>query len=241
MASAKKPKGKVAELFSELKRLASEQGFPFHLSIGDHHATMDAPRRLIHVRKRENGDLMDQVLAAMLAEKLEMHVKETVAEHKQEMKNQSEMHKVALLNERTEAHATGYADGRREAKDEQGPHFEKLVADRLCEDDMMLPWPVGVIVAGEQHRILQALADYCDRGDLDFPVERFYKDALALPHVPLRMDSPEPVNTDNCDAPPLPDDGNYKWCFPNMDEFWRYYLWQSTADDDVGRLEVELP
>lgn len=142
---------------------------------------------------------------------------------------------------RDESHASGVEHGKALAMENYESMLDESVDNRLCDNDRDIPWPVGVMMAGEQHRILQALAEWLDRFDQpDITAEAFGK-YLGVIHAPSYLDAPSAPTYRNCVAPPKHIDRDQQGKqmelehnetkLPGYTEHWKYYLRQL---DDKG-------
>lgn len=130
-----------------------------------------------------------------------------------------------------EANCQGYdkgvTQGRAELTDEHEDQFDDDVNSRICDRERHLPWAVGVIVAGEQHRILQALADYLDEFDQPGLSARGFAHRLQLPWYPEYTRAPDPITHHNCERPPKRGSQEDDM---NISPYWTYYLEQLDED-----------
>jgi hypothetical protein len=137
---------------------------------------------------------------------------------------------------RTTAHDEGVERGKDIAMADYEAMLDESVNNRLCDNERDIPWPVGVMMAGEQHRILQALAE-----EMGSAFAQKFARTLGIIHFPENLDAPSAVTYRNCEPPPKPverdstgkqielDNGDAR--LPGYTDYWKYYLRQL---DDNG-------
>jgi hypothetical protein len=128
---------------------------------------------------------------------------------------------------REEADLEGYRRGERDALENYDAMLNDSIAERLCNTEELMPWPVGVVIAGEQHRILQTLADIDERA------ADTLRRRLGIPYIPRYIDAPDAA--DDTEAPPAfthaePGVAPDAAILPGFSPFWKYYLRQLDTD-----------
>ena len=100
-----------------------------------------------------------------------------------------------------------------------------------------MPWSVGVVVAGEQHRILQALADWLEGfdGRINYgsgheAATCFAKEGLSMPYFPEYTRAPDPLCAETCEPPPGQLDTGESLNEMSFTPHWRYYIRQLGDD-----------
>ena len=202
---------------------------------------MTAQRRRVTVartapeslNKRLEGARMEEALAAqrdMLVQELAYQKGELLHQHSKE-----------LVEARNAALDDGIEQGKAIAMTDYDNMLDESVNNRLCDNERDLPWPVGVIIAGEQHRILQALADYLDDGGVAGSLAQRFAAHLGILHAPIYLDAPSAVTFRNCEEPPKVKEYDQKGNqteleqgeakLPGYTSHWQYYLRQL---DDQG-------
>lgn len=186
------------------------------------------PRR-VKVRRQTQATVDERLGEAKTAQAVEAAVRSCEDVHCQTISTMESEHEIALDAVRVEARADGVTEGQRLASAELDESFEDDVNSRVCDHDRKLPWSVGVIIAGEQHRILQALADYLDGFDQPTLTATGFARTIGMPYFPERTPSPDAVTQHNCELPPetnavrkLPQD--------NFTPHWIYYADQLDKD-----------
>jgi len=203
---------------------------------------MTTAKRRVQVGRRTTESLNKGLENARTAEAVVAARKEMAEQFDTVQKERKEQH----LNEIAVAEQTCLEQGIKQGKDiamaDYEAQLDESVNNRLCDNSRDHPWPVGVIIAGEQHRILQALADWLDELDAPpcySPTE--FGRRLGIIHAPTYLDAPSAVTFRNCEEPPKHIDRDQKGRqiqlesgdakLPGYSEHWKYYLRQL---DDKG-------
>lgn len=143
---------------------------------------------------------------------------------------------------KVQSHEAGVKRGREVAMENYEAMLEESINNRLCDNDRDIPWPVGVMMAGEQHRILQALAEWLCMYDQPGLNAQAFGRHIGVLHYPEYLDAPSAVTYKNCAAPPKHIDRDQKGKqmeleqneskLPDYSEHWKYYLRQ--LEDGTG-------
>jgi hypothetical protein len=187
------------------------------------------PRRLT-IQRKAQASIDDSLVAAKVHQQLQVATAAVEARFHDQHNELIHNHETALSEAREESYRTGLEDGRRSQASELDESFEDDVNSRICDRDRKLPWAVGVIVAGEQHRILQALADWLDEVDQpELNASTFAFRALNIPWYPERTPAPDPVDKHNCEEPPITR-SDQKLGEIHFPPHWIYYADQLAQD-----------
>ncbi len=182
--------------------------------------------RKVQVR-RQTGQTVDERLAeAQVAKAVEAAVLGERTANEITLAVKMAEAQTALDTAVENSRAAGVVEGRREADLEYDDSFDDEMNSRICDRDAALPWSVGVIVAGEQHRILQALADYLDGFDQPGLNAEGFARRLGMPYYPEYTTAPDPITRHNCEAPPGTKAEGNTLAQDNFSPFWIYYVKQ---------------
>lgn len=181
------------------------------------------------LNKRLEGARMEEALAAQKARLVQEQ-----ADQKGELLHQ---HSKELVDARNAALDDGIDQGKKLAMEDYEAMLDESVNNRLCDNDRNIPWPVGVMIAGEQHRILQALAEW--KGS---ETAQEFGRHLGIIHFPENLDAPSAVTYRNCEEPPKHIERDQKGNqvelehgdskLPGYSDHWKYYLRQ--LEDGTG-------
>ena len=202
-------------------------------------------KRRVQVGRRTSESLNKRLEGARMEEALESQreIMDGIAEAR--VNELTVTHDLALTEAQDTAHANGVTHGKILAMENYESMLDESVDNRLCDNDRDIPWPVGVMMAGEQHRILQALAEWveCEHGFHGNPEQlaQAFARHLGIIHFPENLDAPSAPTYRNCKPPPKAIDRDQKGkqmelehneCkLPGYTEHWQYYLRQL---DDKG-------
>ncbi len=202
---------------------------------------MTTAKRRVQVGRRTTESLNKGLESARTAEAV-VAVRKEMAEQFDAVRLKKEQEFAVLLTaEKVMAHDEGMVQGRDLEKQDYEAQLDESVNNRLCDNNRDHPWPVGVIIAGEQHRILQALAEWLIEYDQPGLNAQAFARRLGIQHIPMHLDAPSAVTFRNCEEPPKHIDrdqrgkqiqlesGDAK--LPGFTEHWKYYLRQL---DDKG-------
>lgn len=198
-------------------------------------------KRRVSVR-RAAPDALNKRLETARTEEAVVAARKAMAEQVEEARALIQArHNSELCEARNAALDDGIEQGKTLAMADYDNMLDESVNNRLCDNERDLPWPVGVIIAGEQHRILQALAEYLDDADIPGLTAKRFATRLGIIWFPAYLDAPSAVTFRNCEEPPKHKDYDQKGNqielesgeakLPGYSEHWKYYLRQL---DDKG-------
>jgi len=194
-------------------------------------------KRRVSVRRKTAESLNKRIGGARLEEAVIQARKEMAEQFDEVQEIRKQEHLVALAEVKEEWQAVGVKQGQELERQDYDSKLDESVNNRLCDNARDIPWPVGVMIAGEQHRILQALAD--SEGN---EVALRFARVLGIIHAPVYLDAPSSVTHRNCEQPPKHidkdqrgkqiqlEEGEAK--LPGYTEHWKYYLRQIDESTD---------
>lgn len=202
---------------------------------------MTAQRRRVTVARTAPESLNKRLEGARMEEALAAQRDRLVQEQAHQKGELLHQHSKELVEARNAALDDGIEQGKAIAMTDYDNMLDESVNNRLCDNERDLPWPVGVIIAGEQHRILQALADYLDDGGVAGSLAQRFAAHLGIINAPIYLDAPSAVTFRNCEEPPKVKEYDQKGNqieleqgeakLPGYTSHWQYYLRQL---DDQG-------
>jgi hypothetical protein len=191
--------------------------------------------RKVQVRRQTQGTVEERLASAKLDQAVVVAVGARDREHENRIAELRDEHARELENREQLGYELGATAGRSEAAAEYDDSFDDQVNSRVCDRERRMPWSVGVVIAGEQHRILQALADWLDGkpardGKCVMNVQEFAR-IMKMPYFPEYTAAPDPITRHNCEEPPaVARNEGFSIAGDNFSPFWKYYLEQLNQD-----------